>query len=196
MSRPSRRTVRIATWSAVPVALLASAAVVATSSYAAFSATTDNPTNNWSAGTVSLSDDDGGTAMFTAQKLKPGATGTKCITVTSAGTLPGKVVLYGTAPSTTKGLADAITLKVEQGTGGSFASCAEFTAAKEIFTGSLATFGAAHTNYATGVGDWATTGSPAESKTYRITYTLGADTPNSAQGGTASVGLTWEAQNS
>ena len=67
------------------MAVLASGGLVWQSSYSAFSATTSNPTNNWSAGTVALSDDDSNTAMFTASNLKPGATGTKCIAVTSTG---------------------------------------------------------------------------------------------------------------
>jgi hypothetical protein len=72
---------------AVPLAVVASGAMVWQSSYSAFSATTASPTNNWSAGTVALSDDDSNTAMFTASNLKPGATGVKCIAVTSTGSL-------------------------------------------------------------------------------------------------------------
>src|SRR4051794_4529260 len=70
---------------AVPAAVLASGALVWQSSYSAFSATTSNPTNNWTAGTVALADDDSNTALFTATNLKPGSTGTKCIAVTSTG---------------------------------------------------------------------------------------------------------------
>src|SRR3712207_7319239 len=42
----------------------------------------------------SLSDDDSGSAMFTATGLKPGSTGTKCIQVTYGGSLAAAVKLY------------------------------------------------------------------------------------------------------
>jgi hypothetical protein len=45
------------------------------------------------------------------------------------------------------------------------------------------------------VSSWAPTGGTA-TKAYRITYALSASTPDSAQGGTAALGFTWESQNS
>ena len=181
---------------AVPAALLASGAMVWQSSYSAFSATTSNPTNNWSAGTVALADDDSNTAMFTATNLKPGSTASKCIAVTSSGSLPATVKLYGTSYSTTLNLAGNLTLQVEEGTGGSFATCTGFTPSSTLFTGTLTSFGTTRTSFATGVSSWAPTGAASESRTYRVTYTLGAGTPDSAQGGTAAMGFTWESQNS
>lgn len=181
---------------AVPAAVLISGALVWQSSYSAFSATTSNPSSNWAAGTVALSDDDSNTALFTAANLKPGATGTKCIAVTSTGSLPSAVKLYGTGYSTSNGLAGFINLKVEEGTGGTTNSCAGFTGGSTVFDASLASFGTTKTSYATGVGGWAPTGSGNETRSYRITYTLSGSTPDSAQGGAASVGLTWESQNS
>ncbi len=181
---------------AVPAALLASGAMVWQSSYSAFSATTSNPTNNWSAGTVALADDDSNTAMFTATNLKPGSTASKCIAVTSSGSLPATVKLYGTSYSTTLNLAGNLTLQVEEGTGGSFATCTGFTPSSTLFTGTLTSFGTTKTSFATGVSSWAPTGAASESRTYRVTYTLGASTPDSAQGGTAAMGFTWESQNS
>lgn len=194
----SPRTARMVKWSAAPVALLASAAVVATASHSAFSATTDNPSSNWQAGSVKLSDDDSNTALFATGKLKPGSSGTKCITVTSAGDLASKVKLYGTSPSSDKGLDAHLKLKIEQGTKGSFADCSGFTpiaTGGALFDGTVKSF-ADKTNYANGLGDWAPTGSGSESRTYRFTYTLDEATPNTAQGGSAAIGFTWEAQNS
>ena len=181
---------------AVPAALLASGGMVWYSSYSAFSATTSNPTNNWTAGTVALSDDDTNTAMFTATNLKPGSTGTKCIAVTSTGSLASTVKLYGTSYSTTNGLGSNINLTVEEGTGATFSSCAGFTASSTIFSGTLASFGTTKTSFATGVGTWAPTGAASETKSYRIVYTLSSSTPDTAQGGTAAMGFTWESQNS
>src|ERR1700712_174988 len=126
---------------AIPMAVLASGGMVWASSYSAFSATTANPTSNWASGTVALSDDDSSTAMFTASNLKPGATGVKCIAVTSTGSLASTVKLYGTAYATTNALADNINLKVEQGTGATTANCAGFTGASTLFDSTLSSFG-------------------------------------------------------
>src|SRR4051812_44560547 len=76
--------------SAVPIGLIASGALVWNASYAAFTATTVNPGNSWSTGSVALSDSQGGsssgatgTALWSGQtNLIPGSTGTKCIKVT------------------------------------------------------------------------------------------------------------------
>ncbi|MCU0115524.1 CalY family protein [Curtobacterium poinsettiae] len=199
MSRVTPRAARLAAWIAIPAALVASGVVVSTASYAAFSSTTVNPTNNWTAGSVALSDDDNNTALFTASNLKPGSTGANCITVTSTGSLPSAVKLYGTNVTTTKDLAANVNLTVEQGTGGGFGSCSGFTPAatgSSLYSGTVAGFGVASTNYATGVGSWTPTGTASETRVYRVTYTVSSTAPNTVQGGTAALGFTWEAQNS
>lgn len=199
MFRPTRRAARIVKFLAIPAALLISGAVVAQASYSAYSATTVNPTNNWATGTVVLADDDINTALFTASNLKPGSTGTKCIAVTSTGSLASTVKLYGTGAATTKALSGSITLAVTQGNGGSYADCTGFaplTTGASLFTGTLASFGTTFTNFANGAGTWAPTGSPSETRTYRVVYTVDSNAPESTQGGSAQIGLTWEAQNS
>jgi len=188
-------------WGVIPVSIMVSGLLVWQASYAAFSSTTTNPTSNWTAGTVALTDDDSATALFTAASLKPGSTGTKCIVVTSSGNLASAVKLYGTTYSTTGALGTYVNLVIDEGTGGTFAtsgptSCTGFSSPVNQFTGTLAAFASGNTNYASGVGAFAPTGSGSESKTYRIAYTIDAATPNSAQGGTAAMGFTWEAQNS
>jgi hypothetical protein len=197
-SIPTRRAARLIKWGAIPAALLVSGIVVGQASYSAFNSTTSNPTNNWSAGTVALSDDDSNTAMFTATGLKPGSTGTKCIAVTSSGSLASDVYLYGTSPATTNALSTYIHLTVTQGTGGTSGSCTGFTplaTGSSLFTGTLASFGTTATNFATGLGTWTPTGTAPETRTYEFTYTVDAATPNTSQGGTAAIGFTWEDQN-
>ena len=185
---------------AVPVALLASGALVLQGSSAAFSATTANPGNTWAAGQVTLTDDDGGTspttgtAMFTASKLKPGSTGTKCIVVTSTSDVAAGLKVYSTGVTTTNALSTHLNLTVEQGTGGTFGSCTGFTSASTAFTGTLAGFGTAATGFANGVGATALTGTPPETRSYRFTYTLDAAAPNTVQNGTAAATFVWEAQ--
>jgi hypothetical protein len=199
MSAPSRRRARVVGLAAVVAGLAGSAAIIWQASYSAFSATTANPTNNWTAGTVALSDDDSATALFTATGLKPGSTGTKCIAVTSTGSLASTVKLYGTGPATTNALSSSLNLTIVQGTGGGFGSCTGFAplgSGSSVYTGTLATLGAANTNFATGLGTWAPTGTASETRVFQFSYTLDPNTPNTAQGGTASIGFTWEAPNS
>jgi len=181
----------------VPVALVASGLVVSQASYSAYSDKTSNPTSNWGSGTVVLADDDSNTALFSAENLKPGDTGEQCIAVTSSGSLDSAVKLYATAAATTNALSSEIDLTITQGTGGSFGSCGLFVAlvtGSAVYSGTLAAFGSSATNYATGVGNWAAASGP-QTRTYKISYTLASDAPDSSQDGTAEVGFTWEAQN-
>jgi hypothetical protein len=188
-----RRTMVVA----LPLALVASSALVYQASNAAFTASTDNGSNTWSSGTVAISDDDSSSVMFQATGLKPGDTGIKCINVTYSGTLAGAVRLYVTSPSGTLG--QYLDLTVEEGTGatgGATLSCSGFTATSTLSAGgaTLATFASAHTDFGSGVSSWAPTGAAPEARSYRVTYTL-QDT-NSAMGKSAAATFTWEAQNS
>ena len=201
--RPSRRLATVVSLVAIPAALAVSGLVVAQSSYTAYSAPTVSPSSNWATGTVALSDDDANAAAFTATNLKPGATGSRCIVVSSTGSLPASVKLYGTGATTTKALADNINLTITQGSGGSFGSCTGYTpltSGASVYSGTLADFAGTSTSFATGQGSWTTagvaTGAAAETRTYQLTYTVKADAPNSTQSGTAAIGFTWEAQNS
>jgi hypothetical protein len=201
MSSVTPRAARIAAWIAIPAALVASGIVVSTASYSAFSSTTANPTSNWTSGNVRLDNDQPNTALFTATNLKPGSTGSNCLTVLSTGTLPATVKMYATNASASNDLATSLNLKIEQGTGGGNGSCTNFVpSGSPVYTNTLAGFGGV-TDYSAGVSPWTTVGvAPSanptpETKVYRVTYTLAANAPSTAQGLNASVGLTWEAQN-
>ena len=197
--KPRIRHARLLGVLAVLVGVLGSAGAVWQASYSAFSSTTVNPTNNWSAGTVALTDDDSNTAMFTATNLKPGSTGSKCIAVTSSGSLASTVKLYGTNSATTNALSSSLNLTITQGSGGGFGSCtgyAPLASGSSVYTGTVAGFATAATNFSTGLGTWAPTGTASETRVFQFTYTLDAAAPNTTQGGTAALGFTWEAQNS
>ncbi|NNG36368.1 hypothetical protein [Nakamurella aerolata] len=185
--QPSRRTVAIATWSAIPAALVVSGLLVAQSSYAAFSATTDNTVNNWATGTVLLRDDDNGAALFTVENLRPGLSGSKCITVTSEGAVPAAVKVYAANTASTKQLGDHLNLTIAEG-----ARCE--AAGTSIFSGSLTELAATAKNFGTGLGSWQPAGNPGESRAYTIGYTFSADAPNSTQAATAKTDFVWEAQ--
>ncbi|KQT90698.1 hypothetical protein ASG49_13130 [Marmoricola sp. Leaf446] len=199
--RSAFRHKRLVAAASVPVAVIASGALVWQSTYAAFSDTTANPTSNWSTGTVKLADNDSGTALFNATNLKPGATLSRCITVTSTGSVASNVKLYGTGFTSTKSLGDVINLTVQEGAGATDAACAGFVAdtapAATVFNGTLSAFAAGKTDYASGVGTWSPAGvtSPAtESKSYKVTYTFASSAGNAYQTATAAIGLTWETQ--
>ena len=164
--------------------------LVVTSSRAAFVDTTDNATNTFSAGDVVLDDDDTGSVLFNVVNLSPGDTRTRCIEVTYTGSLSADVHLYGTVGG--NGLADYLDVDIEVGTGGDFASCTGFVASSSLFGDTLDAFGAAHTDFVSGLGGNAGATDPT-SRTYRITVTLQDD--NAAQGLSATAGFTWEAQN-
>lgn len=167
--------------------------VVVGASRAAFFDTTGNPGNTFAAGDVILTDDDSDTAMFEVTNMAPGDSVIHCIEVTYEGSLtPADINLYvGAGDLGGTGLAQYLDLEVELGTGGSFADCAGFSGST-VFDGDLAGFAADHTNFGSGTGDWVANATD-ESRTYRFTITLQDE--NDAQGLTASVGFTWEAQN-
>lgn len=155
-------------------------------SHATFTASTSNASNAVSAGTVVLSDDDGATAMFAITNAKPGDNGQKCIEVSYTGTLASAVKLYVTNTAST--LSPYLNMVIEQGTGGSSASCSGFSGSV-IYTGTLSVLG---TSFATGVGSWSPA-STSSTQVYRIGWTLQDD--YNAQGRAATLAFTWEARN-
>ena len=194
---PTSRVARLCMVGSVASAVAVSSGVVWQASYSAYSVTTNNPGNTWTTGNVALSDDDTGAAVFTATGLKQGSTGTKCIAVTSTGTLPASVKLYGTGYSTTNALASSINLTITQGTGGSFASCSGFTplaSGSAVYSGTLAGFSAS-TGWGNGVGSWTPTGTASDTRVFQITYTVDPAAPVTTQGGSAAITFTWESQN-
>jgi hypothetical protein len=179
------------------VCMVVAAALVWNSSSAEFSATTTNPsTNAWAAGTLSISDDDTGTAMFNVPILKPGDTGTRCVRVTYGGSIASAVKLYTTASSYTGTLGSSITLTVSEGPDGTYAdvTCSNWTTGTQIYTGTMANFNASHTSYANGVSAWTPTTS-GDVKVYKFVYSLPIGTANATQNTSAGIGFTWDAQN-
>ena len=161
-------------------------------SAAAFSDTTTNPGNSFASGDVVLVDDRSGVAMFSASNMKPGDTVVGCIEVTYQGSLDAEVHLYGSLTSGT--LADYLDLDIDRGDG----TCAAFGTATTVWAnagdGDLGVFLATTSDYGSGVDAWTPTGgAPDDTVPYRFTLTLQDD--NAAQGLSADVDFTWEAQN-
>jgi hypothetical protein len=184
---PAPRILQTIITAAAMAGVLASGMLVWGSSTALFNGNTANPANSWSAGTVSISDDDSAAAMFTTTGILPGDTGQKCITVTYTGSVTAGVKVYGALTGT---LGPYVDLTIEQGTGGSFASCTGFASALST-TATMSAFAAASSNYGTGFGTWAPTAN-GQTRVYRVTWALRPD--NGAISKTAGLTLTWEAQ--
>ncbi len=170
--------------------------------YSAFSSTTTNSGNAFSAGSVVLGDNDANGALLSLSNAKPGSSSTGCIKVTYTGSLAATVRLYA---SVSGSLAQYLTLTVTRGTdsGPSFNSCTNFTAdstnyigsgAGVVYSGSLSAF---PTTYAAGLVD-PTSGSPASwatSEAHSYKFVISLNDNNAAQGLTSNASFTWEAQN-
>src|ERR1700743_3611704 len=127
--------------------------------FSAFSSQTENSGNVLTAGTDTLEDNDGGTALYAITNAKPGESKTSCIKVTYKGSLPATVKLF--TPSTIEALGAYVNLKVEAGTQttSTFPSCEGFTAYSTggtVYEGTLAAFATEHNSYANGISTFPT----------------------------------------
>jgi hypothetical protein len=165
--------------------------------YSAFTSTTTNSGNSFASGTVTLTDNDSGAAMYSASNQKPGDLVTQCIKVTYTGSLDADVKLY--TPSSIGSLGPYIDMQVRPGSGNpTFPGCSGFTPdAADIYNDTLANF---PTSYAGGILD---AGPGSNTKwvngdvvVYRFTLTLPSSAPAAAQGlTTGSHAFTWESRN-
>lgn len=201
MKTLSPRARKLAALSAGPVAILLAGGMVWQGSQAAFTATTRNAGNAWSAGTVLLTDDDAGRAAFTAEGIVPGDSGEKCIVVTSGSNVPGEVRAYTqNLSASAAGLEKHIIFDVEQGTGGSFNDCTGFVPTPDSQPGApLSTLAELNNSYINGGSAWTTTGTPGEKQVYRGTWRfdttgLSQQQIDALQGSRVSIDLVWELQ--
>lgn len=174
-------------------------ALAALATFSAFSSQTDNPGNNVTAGTVALTDNDGGTAAYNVTNAKPGQASTPfCVRVAYSGSLDSDVKLYA-ASAVSGPLAPYVTLKVETGSG-TATNCSDFTQAAgdaTLFNSTLDTF---PSSYVTGIMDSGPTSATkwvnGNAVDYRVTATLSAAAPDSAQAATTgSHTIRFEARN-
>lgn len=194
------------------VAVLASSAVVVQTSRAAFTAQTTNDANSFMAGTLALSHDAPTSSRFAVSGWVPGDTATECIEVTYTGTAStssgvrlfaaGLVDVDGAADSGAAArLSDDLDLTIAVYAAGQTCATASPTATvlygagtPSGADGTIAGLAAGHTGYANAlVSGWTPTTSP-ETRAFRITATLGADTADDAQGDSATVDFVWEIQ--
>jgi len=173
--------------------------------FGAFTETTTNAGNQVSAGTVTLGDNDAGTALYYMPTAAPGDSVTRCIKVTYAGSLKSTVDLY-TNDNNLGTLAQYVDLTITQGTQASstFPSCTGFTAAIGgglLYDGTLEDFSTTHTDVASAIDTNPTTVDAGwvsgDSVVYQLQVTLDAAAPVSAEAQTTEPhGYVWEAVNS
>jgi hypothetical protein len=175
------------------VSLLIVSVLTWRASTAAFSDTTDNTGNYFSAAGIALTDDDANTSMFNAPNMTPSDQVQECITVTYSGSLDVQAVKLYASIVDDSSFAAELDMTVDIGTGGSSASCAGFVLGSNLFTGTIDGFASSHTGYADGLTTWTPTGGNM-ARTFRFTVTLGSDTPNGFQGDDLTAAFTWEIQ--
>lgn len=181
--------------------VMAITAIAGPATWSAFSSTTANSGNSFTAGTVVISDNDAGGSLLSLSNAKPGDSATGCIKITYTGTLASTVRLYA---STTGSLGQYLDLTVTRGTNsGGFNSCGTFTADSTNYIGSgngviySGTLSAFPTSYASGLVD-PTSGSPAtwnQNDNHWYKFVISLQSNDSAQGLSGTAGFTWEARN-
>jgi hypothetical protein len=199
MRTPSAKVASVVTIAATPVAALVAAGIIWQSSYAAFSGQTRNSGNDWATGTVSITDDDAGSARFQVTNMAPGDTDTRCIKVTANASTAGVVKGYVVNPvKSTNGLEDHIEIVMTSGTGGSFAGCTGFVEQGVVIPGASLSQLAAYNSWDSGVGGWPVTAGT-QTRTYKITWTFDTEGMTQAeidklQGSHTGIDIQWELQ--
>lgn len=199
--------------------LIACGGVVWQSSHAVFTGNTSNGTNTLGAGTVTITDNDSGSAMFNLPTIAPGDTGTVCMGVQYTGSLtPTAIRLYTSgaqeannggaygawANDATSEMDDNVTMQIEVSGNDLNAdpanACApvgvgSFTNVAAVAPGTvLQTLLNTHTTYANGLpSQWGTIVAN-KWRVFKFTYTLPSSAPTSAQGDGVKFNIVWEAQ--
>jgi hypothetical protein len=172
---------------------------------AAFSNTTENTGNRFQTGSVTIGDNDLGTALYDlydgTPAAKPGNSDSGCIKVTYSGSLDADVRLYSTSTLNDNLLDDNLQLVITPGTGNAL-DCSDFASGGQaaIFSNTLANFMANRNSYTNGLVDYpgttATKWVTSDAVTYKFEITLTDDADvNDAQGlATGLHSYTWEAR--
>jgi hypothetical protein len=187
---------RVLQFAALALSFIAVSVLVVTSSRAAFVAQNDNTSNQVTAASVDLTDNDSGSAMFAnVTGLMPGTDVDRCIDVTYTGTVDPLAVRLYAAAAPTGSLAPYLNLTVDVGTDTTpvFGDCVGFTSAGTVYSGTLAGFAGAHGTYATGATSWDPAASP-DTRTFRFRISVQNDA--AAEGLSSTFGFSWETRTS
>jgi len=213
----SRTTRRRAVRALAPVAgLLAAGLLVWQGSYAAFNASTNNTLNAWATGTMALTNN-GGTAAYAGStpalfvgatpgqpenNMKPGATGFKCITVESTGSVAGTLKFYVTNLTGTAGLQNQLAFTIDAAllspvTTNVASNCTNFPGSGTTNLATAVALPALPSTFGAQTG-MAISGATTQRVAYRIAWTFNSTGTfvgdNALQGKTAGADLNWEIQ--
>ncbi len=120
---------------AAALSALAISSLVVTTSSQALAPDGTIAANSFSAGTVSITDDDEGRSLVELMNMAPRRVEEQCINVVYEGSIvPVTLTL---AATTTGGLAPHVMMSVERGTGAGYDDCDNFEATETVFTGRL-----------------------------------------------------------
>jgi hypothetical protein len=170
------------------LALVLVAVGVAVGSGANFSATSANPSNTFSAGTLTMSNSNDAAAILTASNWKPGDTSTGTVDIKNTGSLSGTFSLSRSAltdSDNSNPLSAKIDLVIHDCgtfTGNTAPSCS--TGGTDIYTGTLAALSSSQA-----LGTYA---ADAQHR-YKFTATFNSGAGNVYQSGTSTATFTWNA---
>ena len=161
---------------------------VTVASGATFTASTANPSNTFTAGSLTMSNDKDGTAILTASGMKPGdattdATGT--VVIKNTGSLKGAFTLTRsslTSTDSTNPLAAKLNTTITDC--GADQNCATTADNSNRYTGLLSAMSAPIS-----LGNWA----GSEQHTYKFVVSLDSSAGNVYQSGASTAGFTWDA---
>lgn len=192
--------------SAVALSFTLVALLVVHTSQQAFTATTDNNSDNVSAANLVLTDNDTGQAMFAVSNAIPGTNYDRCITVTyTGGVVPTPVMLYSSQAATGNAngnLAPYLDLTIDVGTatsatfsGADSSGCTGFSPSSgtPLYTGTLDAFSTKN-SYATGVTAWSPSAS-GDARTFRFRISV-HDDPNAENLAAQNFAFQWETRSS
>lgn len=177
-------------------------AITVTGTYAAFSGATANASNQFTAGSVTISDGHAAATPISITNLRPGSTATNCIAVRHDGSVNADVRQFASTSGT---LIPYVQLKVTRGTGLSagWPACTGFSAdaTNYIGQGNGVVYNGALSSFPTSSGTATldpTNASPetwSNLETHAFQYEISLTDTTAAQGLSGSMTITWEAQN-
>jgi spore coat-associated protein N len=166
------------------MATLLIAVGVTAASGATFTAQTANPSNKFTAGTLSMSNSKDNAAILTASNMKPGDTATGSVDIANTGSVSGAFTLSKTALTNSDGsnpMANKLNLVVTDC--GTDLDCST-GASSNVYTGTLAGIGTgiALGNFGAGVGH-----------RYKFDVEFDSSATDAYQGDNAEATFTWDA---
>jgi hypothetical protein len=173
------------------LAMVLAAVGLTVASGADFTAQSANPSNTFSAGTLSMSNSNDGAAILTASNMRPGDTSTGTVDIANTGSLSGAFTLTRGTPTdsdTANPLSGKLNVVVDDCgayVGSTAPDCSTVT---NKYTGTLAQMGTTGHTIA-GLGTFA----GSEKHRYRFRVTLDSSADNNYQGDSSTVGFTWAA---